>query len=196
MKREKTRPPTPRCEAALEQPGPRCGPVLGGGGGSRGGAGTRARPGGAGPPEAAGAPGRGRAWLRKRTRSGGTMSRLREEDDPYVVEEPSDEERALSRCLELLAGGGPGLAAAGPGPRPACAGPGAQRCRALSAGALAWRWVSAPAARGAQEDRPNISRDDLLETGVFLFLISQLPAPRAAGALWQAARSRLKLLCV
>lgn len=27
------------------------------------------------------------------------MSRLREEDDPYVVEEPSDEERALSRCL-------------------------------------------------------------------------------------------------
>lgn len=108
------------------------------------------------------------------------MSRLREEDDPYVVEEPSDEERALSRCLELPAGGGLGPEAAGPGPRPACAGPGAQRCRqcrALSAGALAWRWVSAPAARGAQEDRPNISRDDFLETGVFLFLISQLPAP-------------------
>lgn len=34
------------------------------------------------------------------------MSCLREEDDPYVVEEPSDEERALSRCWRAPAAGG------------------------------------------------------------------------------------------
>lgn len=50
--------------------------------------------------------GPGRAWLRRGAGSGAAMSCLREEDDPYVVEEPSDEERALSRCLELPAGVG------------------------------------------------------------------------------------------
>lgn len=45
------------------------------------------------------AAGRARSRRQRAEEAAAAMSRLREEDDPYVVEEPSDEERALSRCL-------------------------------------------------------------------------------------------------
>lgn len=55
------------------------------------------------------AAGRARSRRERAEAVAAAMSRLREEDDPYVVEEPSDEERALSRCLSEHAEGGRGL---------------------------------------------------------------------------------------
>lgn len=71
------------------------------------------------------------------------MSRLREEDDPYVVEEPSDEERALSRCrpapgagwglpLSSAAGFGLSCAAGNGGGRSGCEGSVRHRSRQRS----------------------------------------------------------------
>lgn len=97
------------------------------------------------PPEARGGPGRGRAgpgcsgWRVLAA----AMSCLREEDDPYLVEEPSDEERALSRCgsapASLRSPLSPGVSLSGCEERP--------QARARSAA------VRGGAARGSRHDR-------------------------------------------
>lgn len=83
-------------------------------------------------------------WERARSEGrGAAMSRLREEDDPYVVEEPSDEERALSRCrpapgagwglpLSSAAGFGLSCAAGNGGGRSGCEGSVRHRSRQRS----------------------------------------------------------------